>query len=602
MITIDWNALEVTGAMVESRALRFNDTPPENVGGFQFQHNSSSTFANELKFAAAKSVRTSIVTLASFNIMAAVLTLMGICWDSYKAAKKRDPNFNLRASFFRFIGSADAFPFILSFGVIYQGITFAYVQSRGFESLSILNCTGIAQAMLPATFITIFIQVVLGGEMAIRGLLRRPFPTRSRWVLPGCLALIFTMLVVTIVIAQVNLPPNFCFASLYWLVHRWKTGVLVTAAIMTFLLLVELLIVTIRLRSNADIAETERLAAFRMVFYLATAVISLACLLPFFIQSVVMDITTEAYELTKYGMVASVVGNLTGIITGGCYVFLRTKKVQRTNSSDWSNVGKLDLDQEKDPRVVSVESDDRWLSQIQQPVQPPRYSMSGAFPPMTGRQEVQRPASIVPRKPSLAMPFPQAPASTDQAPAIHIRQSSAGQVEPQLPATPGWLLPTTTYDPFSQSDNGLGSLLPPPKIRSPDGISHRRGDSLESTATVQIGLRLSNVNDMPAYPTARGQVDSVAYSTAQGSRDSQLVPPIAPTAHNKNSCVMSVIIASPQASQGEEIRLSPTVYNPNPTPTPKKPVARNSAVSDTSRYEDDAVPDPLFSRKDNAWI
>lgn len=102
MIGLDWNALEVPGAVVESRAFHFNtstDGTSPRIGGFQFQNNSTSTFANELKFAAAKSVRTSIVTLASFNVLAALFTMMGVYWDSYKAAKKRDPNFNLRYEF-----------------------------------------------------------------------------------------------------------------------------------------------------------------------------------------------------------------------------------------------------------------------------------------------------------------------------------------------------------------------------------------------------------------------------------------------------------------------------------------------------------------------
>jgi hypothetical protein len=348
--------------------------------------------------------------------------------------------------------------------------------------------------------------------------------------------------------------------------------------------------------------------------------------MPFFIQSILMDLTTQAYELSKYGMVSSVAANLTGIITGGCYVFLRTKKVPRVESSDWSKTGKqMDFDQEKDPRVLSIDSDDRWLSQIQQPVTPLQYGaptasrtlsvseQSTTLPPYSG-QEIRKPTSIVSRKQLPEIPFNGVSVSANQSPSIHIRQSSNVSDEEQLPMTPRWVLPAATYSPSSNlmAASRLDSLVPPPKIRSPDGISHRRGTSLESTATVQIGLRLSNVNDMSAlnqsYGTEREQVHSVNYSTVQGFRDSRGLPSLPPQmginrtgTNDTQGSTMSVIISPPQnnaASEGEEIRLSPTVYNP------KKPVARQSVASATSKYDDDdAIPDPLFtSRKDNMWI
>jgi hypothetical protein len=93
MVSLDW----FVGAVLEARGLQFNTTDgAAGASGFRFQENSTSVFANELKFAAAKSVRTSIVTLASFNVLAALLTVLGICWDSYKAIKKRDGKFNLK--------------------------------------------------------------------------------------------------------------------------------------------------------------------------------------------------------------------------------------------------------------------------------------------------------------------------------------------------------------------------------------------------------------------------------------------------------------------------------------------------------------------------
>ncbi|KAI9158694.1 hypothetical protein HJFPF1_06692 [Paramyrothecium foliicola] len=616
MVALDWTALEVAGAMIESRAIHFNTTDDvAATNGFQFQNNSTSTFANELKFAAAKSVRTSIVTLASFNVLAAFLTASGIFWHSYKAAKKRNAQFSLKTSLLEVIAPADTFPFILSLGIIVQGITFAYVQSRGFQSLSILDCMHISQAMLPAMFITLYIQLVLGVEMAVRAVMTRPFQPRGRWILPGCLVLILLMLLGTFLVTVFNRPPNFCFASLFWLVHRWKLGILIVLSLIMGFLLLAVGIIGLRLRSTATINEAERLAAYRMVFYLSISVASLGCLLPFFIQSNVMDLVTQAYELSKYGMVASVVANLSGIITGGCYVFLRSKKVQGVGPTpDHGSEKDMWLDKEKDPRTQSVDSDDRWLNQIQQPLTPPHYKSSTPTLSAAGL-EASSPRPVYERRDAQQSSTTLLAKDLPQVPNIHIRKSSNGSpsmTQEDLPTTPGWVLPAATYTPLL-SPGDVNSLVPPPAIRNPDIISYRRRTSLQSTATVQIGLRLSNVNDVSelekSYQAGLGEVHNLNCPNVQGFRETRNSAEMdeirydAATARSSTSTsTMSVIISQVPddgTSQAGEIRLSPTVYSP------QKPASRQSDTSLTSEYEDDtaAVPDPLFtSRKGAGWI
>ena len=64
--------------------------------GFGSNSNGSASFINSLKFAESKSIRTSFVILASFNAVTGALTAFGVCWDCYKAAKRRDPDFTIR--------------------------------------------------------------------------------------------------------------------------------------------------------------------------------------------------------------------------------------------------------------------------------------------------------------------------------------------------------------------------------------------------------------------------------------------------------------------------------------------------------------------------
>jgi hypothetical protein len=50
-------------------------------------------FLNGLKFSAARSIRTSTIVLASFNIIAAFATALGILCDSYFRKRRNDESF-----------------------------------------------------------------------------------------------------------------------------------------------------------------------------------------------------------------------------------------------------------------------------------------------------------------------------------------------------------------------------------------------------------------------------------------------------------------------------------------------------------------------------
>lgn len=54
-----------------------------------------------------------------------------------------------RTSWFRLIKRRDVHPFVLSCGIVVQGIVYAVAQSKGFQSLMILGCRSISQFMLP---------------------------------------------------------------------------------------------------------------------------------------------------------------------------------------------------------------------------------------------------------------------------------------------------------------------------------------------------------------------------------------------------------------------------------------------------------------------
>ena len=87
-----WIHILNRSAMIWQRDASSSSSIPE----FHFQPNSTTAVDNEVQFASAKSLRASIIILASSNALAALLTTFGIALDCYLRARKNSPGFNLR--------------------------------------------------------------------------------------------------------------------------------------------------------------------------------------------------------------------------------------------------------------------------------------------------------------------------------------------------------------------------------------------------------------------------------------------------------------------------------------------------------------------------
>jgi len=250
------------------------DGRPDRFSGFRLQGNSSRRLAAELKFAPAKSIRTSTIILSVFNIIAALATAVGILWDGYAREKRNNEKFRFRTAGFSFIGPAETFPLVLSCGIVIQGIVFAVAQSTGLEALLVVGCTITSQLMLPAVFIAPYIHLIFGLEITLRALKRQPFMPKGKWAVTICLATIGIMLAVSYIITHFIRPPNFCFASLFFFVEPYATGAFVIFLIIAVVLTCSTVVVFLKLHRNSMIDSTERVAASRMVYYMVVAVIS----------------------------------------------------------------------------------------------------------------------------------------------------------------------------------------------------------------------------------------------------------------------------------------------------------------------------------------
>jgi hypothetical protein len=129
---------------------------------------STSELIGALKFAASKSIRTSTIILAAFNVLAAFITAFSILYDCYFASKRCNPKFKAsyvtilhdricadcgRKFCIKSIHPAETFPLVLAVGIVVQGLAFAGVQGEGLQSSNTTGCSLIAQFMWPGMWL-----------------------------------------------------------------------------------------------------------------------------------------------------------------------------------------------------------------------------------------------------------------------------------------------------------------------------------------------------------------------------------------------------------------------------------------------------------------
>ncbi|KAK2065605.1 hypothetical protein LY76DRAFT_216609 [Colletotrichum caudatum] len=594
-------------------------------GSYKATNTSTAAIINQFRFQAAKSIRTSTIILAVFNVIAAFATAVGIFWDGYATAKRSNQKFGFRTHGFNFVGPAETFPLVLSVGIVVQGIVFAVAQSTGLDHLLTLGCTITSQMMLPAVFIVPYMQLVFALEVAFRSLRKNPLPPRSKWNVTICLAIVGTFLLITYLVTLFVRPPNFCFASLFWFVQRWKEGCFVILTTISVALLASTLVIFFRLHNNATIENSERVAASRMVYFLAVAFISTTLLIPFFFTLSFTEQRAATGQALTLSMIASVVANVSGLMTGGLHLFLRSNTfstIGSSHSDKWESErnklkagirvysgGNNDYEHHMmNPvgRAQSLRRMDSTDSLVPEKEEEARIESPSGSP--TYANPLRSNAVWQPVPAPLRTPEP-AQVPTYQVPKAHARKRSYSlfPTEQQNNNTKSiTLLPAKTYTPAArippaarafEEDDDMMSLQPPPPI-FPQGIRHRRDSSLASSATVQIGLRLSNVDDMPPLnshyfqnnasvtsldcpdeqdadapkrpsPLAQVDVNSDSESSDSEEEDETLVS--SPARHEKDTRMKSLPsvpdFSGPRQSQLKEqepqqLTLSPAVYRP----------------------------------------
>ncbi|KAK8058315.1 hypothetical protein PG994_008763 [Apiospora phragmitis] len=587
--------------------------------------NTTLAVINQFKLEAARSIRTSTIVLAVFNTIAAFATAMGILYDCYSKAKRNRERPSDKINIFTVVRGTETYPFILSLGIIVQGIIFAVSQSKGLDALFAKGCSLISQFMWPAIFIVPFLQVVFALEVTFRGVRSKPFPSRGKWTVAICLASFVIMLLATGLVAFFNAAANICYASLFWFVAKWAQGGFILFTLISAILAASTLTVFIQLTRHATIETTERVLASRMVYYLGVGMISNILMIPFFLCLTVSTPSSGDSDMTlTLSMISTVVSNISGLVTGGLHLFLRSNTI--------STIGPRDKQAEYERQKLKHKirgpspSDNYFSTQIEKPVGEPRLQQSESQENLVSSSRDVEKAAIESqpadhfklsqpnplRSHAVYTPPPNEPRAPEPA-QLPATQEAGGHGQKRSTSyslfpnnnpnnnnpntTSVGLLPTTTYNPDINVQRATPdaeelyediyeTLKPPPKM----GFGrHRRDSSMVSTATVQIGLRFSNVNDMPLMAnntaTEAERVHNLEYPHPD-VKPSPLSKPLRqdaepprPNVFKDDPFVDSSRFQTPEPPKEEELTLggftlSPTVYSPNSPTKSKTPSPR----------------------------
>lgn len=367
---------------------------------------------------------------------------------------------------------------------------------------------------------------MLGCELFFRAIRAQPFQERGRWTVPISLTIIGLVTLISFLVADFMRVGDKCFMSLFWFISDYAVGIFLVLVTYSASLLGIVIYIFIKLTKISNIEASERVNASRMIYYLSLAVLSNAFICPFFF--VVGFLKTEWGEgpasALNLSMIAGVVASVTGLMTGGLHLFLRSSSISTIGPRDKLEEQERAMLKNKirlgafnssfdgnspaglgygDTITYNYSNSTSYIKPVELPV-PSEHSetlpLSSVHTNTIAYSQEATPVQVPP------------PVQNGKG---HFRKTSSYSLFPGKEKNTSMasmlLLPSTTYNPNAAASSRNSSrnstlrlpardhlgLRPPPSVLS-NYTNHRRDSSMGSLATVQIGLRLSNVNDIPA--------------------------------------------------------------------------------------------------------
>lgn len=89
-----------------------------------------------------------------------------------------------------------------------------------------------------------------------------------------CLGIVATLLLASLCVAVGDQAPDYCFASLFWILEHFAVGIFALLLLVSIALIIVVATILVALSKGHMIDSTERMAASRMSYYLALGVVS----------------------------------------------------------------------------------------------------------------------------------------------------------------------------------------------------------------------------------------------------------------------------------------------------------------------------------------
>ncbi|KAF2262916.1 hypothetical protein CC78DRAFT_295104 [Lojkania enalia] len=480
-----------------------------------------------------QTLRTMHLTLGAFSLALALLSVHRIISDARRAAATQVPLRKRRFNAIHNVHPAETFPLVLACGAVIQQVIFVAVQSTSLHSVLSNKCRGLAMITFPAIFLMGFITVVFGVEMAMRAFKYERFAPRGKWNTTTCLAVVSFLVLLTWMPTIAWPMYNRCFGSLIWFPVRYELLAICILSVLVFFCFLLASLISIQLMRTANVDPNERIAASRMCYYLLISALVYILVLPVEIQAHRRDFMNTLAT----SRVAEVALFTSGIVISFVHLFLRVNATRMVINPVG---GPSQTTKQKRPRIRFFGPSDLEMN-ISGPLalqggrrpdsrqglidvgpEKNRYDFDPDYFTRTERPltpgSIQSQGPIDPSK----WPLPPDPVqanmlaeSNDHTVGLHRRNKSnyslfptRAEDIPRLPATvyspPG---PKNTNVPASlairrqtrrsslgdtKSVTDVGDAFsfltkPPPLFPG----RHRREESTDSSATVQIGLRFS---------------------------------------------------------------------------------------------------------------
>ncbi|KAK8235099.1 hypothetical protein IWZ00DRAFT_266348 [Phyllosticta capitalensis] len=516
-----------------------------------------------------KAVRTLNVVIGVVSTALMAMMIARILFDNRRASKLRVVVRPRRFQFLRSTRNSDVFPLVLGVFILIQEIVLVAVQASRMDKITTTGCRGLSMLLLPTIFMSAYATLVFGIEAVIRAF--KGSVSRGKWNTPICIAVIIALMVLTLIPTVAWRGRNKCFGELLWIPLHFRRLFLpiLSTLIFSYILMMGLLIM--RLFYDTSFDEEERISASRMVYLLGFAVAQNALIMPFF---VVLYVGKFSAKLSS-SRVAEFILYSSGAFVSFILLFLRINSnaaaIQPRISSTFGRFNPL--------RFLAFPGPDSYDFKISEPIAVggeknnrfdrygyqfrPEKTGFGTEKQSSGQKEksetwkapivqskqIDTPdsspvKSAVPSKQpsqyvhkrSRSGSYSLFPAKSEQGRESHLPYSLRLPVIPTMPK-----LPSTVYspdsspqkakapaDPFSTPTKGARSgsvtnvadyyeTLPPRPLFTG---RHIRDTSVDSLATVQIGLRLSMApNNMPMADISAGnRYLAEMPSTAESSR------------------------------------------------------------------------------------